>query len=220
MKLNADLSQRALVYSTEIPWVDSPSPGVQRRMLDRDGDEVARATTIVRFAPNSYFPAHIYEGGEEFLVLEGVFSDEHGDYGPGSYLRNPVGSEHTPYSKEGTTILVKLWQMNPNDQDYVAIDTNTATWKPGMVVGQQLLSLHAYGNERVMLQRLKPGTILEKQTYPGGMEIFVLDGVLEDEFGRYTKGAWLRNPAGSSHTPFTKEECLIYIKTGHLKTEL
>jgi anti-sigma factor ChrR (cupin superfamily) len=108
MKINADLSERAVVHSDQLPWIDSPLPGVQRRMLERDGGEVARATSIVRYAPNSRFDPHTHGGGEEFLVLEGVFSDEHGDYGPGMYVRNPPGSRHTPRSADGCTILVKL----------------------------------------------------------------------------------------------------------------
>ncbi|HEY9660942.1 MAG TPA: cupin domain-containing protein, partial [Allocoleopsis sp.] len=101
MKLHADLSQRAVVVSEDLPWIDSPMPGVQRRMLERDGEEVARATSIVRYAPGSAFSPHTHGGGEEFLVLEGVFSDEQGDYPPGTYVRNPVGSTHTPSSREG-----------------------------------------------------------------------------------------------------------------------
>lgn len=98
MKINADLDQRAVVYSDELPWVDLPLPGVQRRMLERDGEEVARATSVVRYAPHSSFSPHTHDAGEEFIVLEGVFSDEHGDFGPGMYLRNPPGSRHTPRS--------------------------------------------------------------------------------------------------------------------------
>ena len=112
MLLNADLNQRVVINSNEIPWVDSPMAGVQRRMLERDGDEVARATTIVRYAPGSYFSAHTHGGGEEFLVLDGVFSDEKGDYPTGTYVRNPVGSTHTPFSKEGCLIYVKTGHLN------------------------------------------------------------------------------------------------------------
>src|SRR4029434_3257451 len=65
MKINADLGQRAVVYSEELPWVASPLPGVDRRMLERDGEEVARATSVVRYAPNSSFDAHVHGGGEE-----------------------------------------------------------------------------------------------------------------------------------------------------------
>ncbi|MEB3216481.1 MAG: cupin domain-containing protein [Nostocales cyanobacterium 94392] len=123
MKLNADISQRVVLFSEDIPWVDSPMPGVQRRMLERDGEEVARATSIVRYAPNSYFAEHTHGGGEEFLVLDGIFSDEHGDYPPGTYIRNPIGSKHKPFSREGCTIFVKLWQMHPDDEQPVVIDT-------------------------------------------------------------------------------------------------
>lgn len=101
MDLNANFDERAVVHSDSQPWVASPMKGVDRRMLDRIGDEVARATTIVRYAPGSAFSAHTHTGGEEFLVLEGVFQDEHGDFPVGTYVRNPPTSSHTPSSAEG-----------------------------------------------------------------------------------------------------------------------
>ena len=216
MKLHANLQDRAVVFSEALPWQDSPMAGVQRRMLERDGDEVARATTIVRYAPGSYFSAHTHGGGEEFLVLEGTFSDEHGDYGPGTYIRNPVGSSHTPYSKDGCTILVKLWQMDPDDRQRVAIDTAQAQWLPGTAPGLEVMPLHAFGTERVALVRWAPGTTFQKHQHWGGEEIFVLEGVFADEFGPYPKGTWLRNPPGSIHAPFSREGSLILVKTGHL----
>ena len=212
MKLNADLTQRAVIETETQPWVDSPMAGVQRRMLDRDGDEVARATTIVRFAPGSYFSPHSHGGGEEFLVLEGIFSDETGDYGPGSYVRNPVGSSHTPHSDRGCTILVKLWQMHPDDQATVKIDTKNANWVPGL----EVMPLHSYGTENVALVKWAPGTVFQPHRHWEGEEIFVLDGTFEDEHGTYPKGTWLRNPPGSIHTPSSAEGCIIYVKTGHL----
>ena len=216
MKINADLDQRAVVDSEQLDWVDSPLPGVQRRMLDRDGAESGRASSIVRYAPDSYFRSHVHTGGEEFIVLDGVFSDEYGDFGPGTYVRNPVGSEHRPHSKDGTTIFVKLWQMDPDDQEFVRIDTNKTPWAPGLVEGLQVMGLHEYGTEQVALVKWAPGTEFSAHGHPGGEEILVLDGVFEDEQGRYPKGTWLRNPAGSFHTPFSTEGCTIYVKTGHL----
>lgn len=218
MKLNADFQKRVVLSSEELPWQDSPMAGVQRRMLDRDGDEVARATTIVRYAPNSYFSAHTHGGGEEFLVLDGVFSDEHGDYGPGTYVRNPVGSTHTPFSKGGCTIWVKLWQMDPADQQGVRIDTHNAQWHPGLVPGLSVLPLHSYGTENVALVKWEPGTKFQTHRHWGGEEILVLEGTFVDEQGIYPVGTWLRNPSGSVHTPFSEEGCLIYVKTGHLPT--
>src|SRR5271166_2177450 len=74
MEVNADVAQRAAVHAGRLPWTPSPIAGVERRMLDRIGAEVARASTIVRYAPGPYFSARTHDGSEEFLVLEGVFS--------------------------------------------------------------------------------------------------------------------------------------------------
>jgi anti-sigma factor ChrR (cupin superfamily) len=216
MKLHADLSERAIAFSQDLPWVDSPMPGVQRRMLERDGEEVARATSIVRYAPGSFFSPHTHGGGEEFLVLEGVFSDEQGDYPVGTYVRNPVGSTHTPFSREGCTILVKLWQMHPDDQQRVVVNTKKSNWLPGLVDGLQVIPLHHYETEHVALVNWAPETYFQAHRHWGGEEILVLEGVFEDEFGTYPQGTWIRNPSGSTHTPFSREGCLIYVKTGHL----
>jgi anti-sigma factor ChrR (cupin superfamily) len=216
MNLNADLSQRAVVDSERLPWVDSPLKGVQRRMLERDGDEVARATSIVRYAPNSAFSAHSHGAGEEFLVLEGVFSDEHGDFGPGMYVRNPPGSKHTPSSGAGCTIFVKLRQMAPDDQQYVRIDTTRALWQAGEAPGMEVMPLHQHGVERVRLVRLAPGAGMPRRALPGGEELFVLEGACADEQGRYAKGAWLRTPPGGEHGLVSDQGCILYVKTGHL----
>ena len=82
---------------------------VERRMLDRIGEEVARTTSVVRYAPQSRFSPHTHGGGGEFLVLDGVFQDEHGDFP----IRNPPTSSHTSGSAPGCTIFVKLWQFDP-----------------------------------------------------------------------------------------------------------
>lgn len=216
MRLNADLSQRVVLDTTALDWLPSPLAGVERKMLDRLGDEVARATSVVRYAPGSSFARHSHGGGEEILVLDGIFSDEHGDYGPGAYLRNPAGTSHTPFSEPGCTILVKLWQMHPADQEQRAIDTHARSWHPGLVRGLEVMPLHAFGSENVALVRWAPGTIFQAHGHPGGEEIFVLEGIFEDECGRYLPGSWLRNPPGSSHRPFSQEGCTILVKTGHL----
>jgi anti-sigma factor ChrR (cupin superfamily) len=216
MKLNADFTQRVAIDTESQPWVASPLPGVERRMLDRIGDEVARATSLVRYAPDSFFSPHEHGGGEEFLVIEGVFSDEHGDYGPGFYLRNPVGSRHTPFSREGCTILVKLWQMAPEDQEFVRIDTASAAWEPWSMDGAEVVRLAERPDEQVLLMRLQPGAELSAHDHPGGEELFVLAGELADQNGRYPKGTWLRNPPGSSHSVRSEQGCTIWLKLGHL----
>jgi anti-sigma factor ChrR (cupin superfamily) len=199
--LNADFEQRVVLPPPrEQDWVDSPMAGVTRRMLDRVGGEVARATSLVRYAPGSQFARHEHGGGEEILVLAGTFSDETGDYPAGTYLRNPPGTGHAPSSREGCTLFVKLWQFAPGDTEVVRIDTRSATWYPGLVPGLTVMPLHEHD---------------------GGEEMLVLEGLFRDEEGEYPEGSWLRNPRWSRHTPFTGPEgALIYVKVGHLGAEM
>ena len=133
-------------------------PGVSRRPLDRIGDEVARATTIVRYDPGSHFSAHTHDGGEEFIVLDGVFQDEHGDFPAGSYIRNPPTSSHRPGSEPGCTIFVKLWQFDPDDRTHVRVDMNKTgavadATRPGVAVAP----LFKDDREEVRLETWSPG---------------------------------------------------------------
>ncbi|QBF33883.1 cupin domain-containing protein [Thalassococcus sp. S3] len=216
MRINADFSQRVVVRPDDYDWVHSPSNGVDRMMLDRIGDEVARATTLVRFAPGSTFDAHTHGGGEEFLVLDGVFSDETGDFPAGSYVRNPIGTSHAPHTKGGCTIFVKLHQFDPSDRAQFCVDTRSRDFSPGLVEGLSVLPLHDAINENVALVRWSPGTVFKRHAHWGGEEIFVLEGTFQDEYGDYPAGTWLRSPHLSEHTPFSEDGCLIYVKTGHL----
>ena len=216
MELHADLEQRVALDAAALPWTPSPMAGVERRMLDRRGGEVARATSIVRYAPGSRFERHSHGGGEEILVLEGTFSDALGDYPAGTYLRNPAGSAHAPSSERGCTVLVTLQQMHPADQQRLVIDTTNSTWLPGLVSGLEVLPLHGFGSEHVALVRWAPGTVFQLHGHLGGEEIFVLDGVFQDEHGSYPAGSWLRNPPGSVHRPWSVAGCTIWVKTGHL----
>jgi anti-sigma factor ChrR (cupin superfamily) len=216
MNLNHDFSERVVIDSEALPWQASPMAGVERRMLDRIGDEVARATTIVRYAPESYFSAHTHGGGEEIFVLEGTFSDEHADYPAGTYIRNPIGSSHSPHSKAGCTIFVKLHQFAKTDTAQFTLDTTTARFLPGSAPGLTVLPLHSHEGESCALVRWAPGTRFAPHRHWGGEEILVLEGTFQDEMGDYPKGTWLRSPHLSQHNPFSEEGCLIYVKTGHL----
>ena len=218
MRLNADFSQRVVIPPDEYQWVASPMPGVERMMLDRIGDEVARATSLVRYAPNSKFSAHVHGGGEEFLVLEGTFGDEHHEYPAGTYVRNPIGTEHTPgIGEDGCLIFVKLHQFEKEDQRQVVIDTRNSEWQPGLVPGLAVMSLHEYEGEHVALVKWAPNTEFQAHTHWGGEEIFVIEGCFCDEHGEYPAGSWIRSPDQSRHEPYTREEgALIYVKTGHL----
>ncbi len=216
--LNADFDQRVVIRPEDYQWVPSPMPGVERMMLDRIGDEIARATSIVRYAPYSQFSSHTHDGGEEIFVLEGVCADEHQPYPQGSYLRNPIGTSHTPnIGKEGATIFVKLHQFNERDTEQKAIDTTQQMWHPGLVDGLTVMPLHEYEGEHVALVKWAPNTQFKAHQHWGGEEILVIAGTFYDEHGSYPAGTWLRSPHMSQHTPFTKEDgALIYVKTGHL----
>jgi anti-sigma factor ChrR (cupin superfamily) len=217
MRINADLSQRAVVASDELPWVASPLPGVERRMLERDGDEVARVTSLVRYAPNSHFSAHTHSGGEEFLVLEGTFSDDYGDFPAGTYVRNPVGSKHRPHTDGGCLILVKLWWMHPDDQAFVRVDTTREDlWRSAEGRAVEVMPLHRFGDESVALYHLAPGAELPPRDLPGGEEIFVLEGACRDADGSYAKGTWARTPIGEAPALVSDRGCRLYVKRGHL----
>lgn len=218
MRLHADFSERVVIRPSDYEWVDSPMAGVERMMLDRIGDEVARATSLVRYAPGSVFSAHVHSGGEEFLVLEGEFGDEHHLYPRGTYVRNPVGTSHTPkVGEQGCVILVKLHQFAVEDQTQIVIDTPAAQWSPGLVPGLEVLGLHDYEGEHVALVRWAPDTRFNPHKHWGGEEVFVIEGVFYDEHGDYPAGTWIRSPHLSEHTPYTQSEgALIYVKVGHL----
>ena len=219
MRLNADFTQRIVIRPGDTPWQASPSPGVTRRMLDRVGDEAARATSLVRYAPGSVFPTHEHPDGEEILVLEGVFTDEHGEHGPGTYLRNPDGSRHAPRSAGGCTLFVKLRQFQPGDSESVRIDTHAADWRPGLVPGLRVMSLHSFGTQHTALVDWAPGTVFQPHTHWGGEEILVLSGQFEDEHGVYPAGSWLRSPHLSQHAPRAPLGARILVKTGHLDAD-
>ena len=196
--VNADFSRRVVISTYELPWVPSPQGGVERRLLDRVGNEIARATSLVRYAPASMFPAHGHALGEEFLVLDGIFSDEHGDYPAGTYVRNPPGSRHSPRTAPGCTIFVKLRQMSPTEERRVVVDTTTAEWRPGGVEGHARLGLYSANpeGEQVTMERLRAGAELSEADCSGAEEIFVVSGDLGDDQGTYGLGTWIRNPTG------------------------
>jgi hypothetical protein len=217
MELNADFSRRAVVHAATLPWIPSPMAGVDRRMLDRIGDEVARATSIVRYAPESHFSPHTHGGGEEFLVLDGVFQDEHGDYPPGSYVRNPPTTRHTPGSAPGCTIFVKLWQFAAADRTEVRIDSSKRgfTAAPGRP-GVDILPLFHDAREDVRLERwaANAGIALD---LPGGIEVLVLDGKFEEGGESFAPQSWLRLPAGAHLAAKTGPAgARVWIKAGHL----
>jgi hypothetical protein len=217
MNLNSDFGARAAVHAARMDWTPSPISGVDRRMLDRIGAEVAHATSIVRYAPHSRFSSHTHGGGEEFLVLDGVFQDEHGDYPAGTYVRNPPTSSHTPESNPGCTIFVKLWQFDPDDRTSVRIDTSVLSFAPAPdFPGVDFAVLYESSKELVLLERWAPG-ITVAVPIPGGIELLVLEGSFAEGDEEFTPLSWLRLPAGATvRATAGRDGCKLWVKSGHL----
>lgn len=195
-RINADFSQRAVVHAGQMSWVPSPTPGVERRMLDRVGDEVARATSIVRYAPGSAFPAHTHGGGEEYFVLEGTFQDEEGDHPVGTYVRNPPTSRHTPGSQPGCTIFVKLWQFDPDDRQSLRVAT-AGRLAPDDADGPGVAAIELYqdDHERVRIEQWQPGGVIDVVSR-SGLEWLVLEGSFTAAGESFLPWSWIRMPAG------------------------
>jgi anti-sigma factor ChrR (cupin superfamily) len=217
--INADFSQDVVVRTAAMAWQPSPTPGVMRKRLELIGEaESGRVTSVVRYAANSSFPSHAHPDGEEILVLSGTFSDEHGDYPAGTFVLNPDGFSHAPYSREGCDLLVKLRQYPGADRRQVVIDTNRPEWRPGRAPGVTTIPLYAEPGhpEDIRLVHIDPGAMVPEHDHPGGEEVYVIDGDIEDHTGAYETGCWLRHPRGSHHTVHSKAGATLYVKTGHI----
>ncbi|MEM9101551.1 MAG: cupin domain-containing protein [Pseudomonadota bacterium] len=218
MQVNSDFSKIATVAPEDHDWTPSTQSHVERIMLDRIGEEKARATSLVRYAPNSSFPNHIHTGGEEIFVLSGTFSDESGDYSKGWYLRNPVRSSHAPFSKEGTKIFVKLWQMQPDDQQTVRINTNDVNqWT--FENGRQSCNLFKNEHETTSLQRLQSHEALFTNShFDAPLELMVIAGSVVFANKEYLEESWIRLPKGKHEKLFVGEQgATIYQKIGQFQ---
>ena len=217
MKVNADFAAPVALCTNTIEWLASPMEGVERRMLDRIGGEVARATSIVRYAPGSAFSQHMHSGGEEFIVLEGVFQDEHGDYPAGTYVRNPIGTHHVPRSDDGCVIFVKLWQFDESDSAQFSLDMNGLALEPAAgVQGISQAILSDRTDELVALQQWDASTACDIGD-AGGAELLILDGALEFQGETYAQHDWIRLPAGmQAQAKSGPDGARIWVKTQHL----
>lgn len=217
--IHSDLSERVVLDTIALPWAPSPEPGVWRRMLERAGAESGRATSIVRYEPGARFHFHQHPLGEEFFVLEGTFSDEHGEYPAGTYVLNPPGSGHAPWTRGGCVLFVKLCQYAGSGRERRVVDTSRMEWQPGSAPGIRMKELYsdARHGERAALLRWDKGARARRHEHPGGEEILVLGSVLADEAGRYPRGTWIRNPPGSAHEPYSPEGCVILVKAGGVR---
>ena len=213
--LNMDFSKTALSHPEEQVWLGSPADGVSRIPLEREAAESGHTTSFVKFEPGSFFPPHQHPLGEEIYVLDGTFSDENGDYPAGSYIRNPHGSQHRPFTEDGCTLFVKLDQFQTGDNKHVVTRPEDQQRRQG-IGNLKVVSLHAFNTESTALVWWPENEVFQPHTHWGGEEVVVIKGTFSDEFGEYPTGSWVRSPHLSQHFPRVAEETLILVKVGHL----
>lgn len=218
--INGDLSLRVAVDTSRMEWAPSPSSSVWRKRVHLVGPpESGQVTSVVRYEPHSTFPSHDHPDGEEILVLDGVFSDEHGDWAAGTYLLNPEGFRHRPFSENGCVLFVKLRQFAGRERNHVAVNTHQLPWRKSAIpcVTQKYLYRQSGFVDHVLLEQWAPEADLGTIAYAGGAELFVLEGEFADEAGTYAAGCWLRFPIGSQHRPRTTGGCTLYVKQSALR---
>jgi anti-sigma factor ChrR (cupin superfamily) len=210
-----NFEKRVVIDTNQQSWQKSPAPSIWRKPLARAEAERGHATSVVKYEAGASYKEHGHPNGEEIFVLEGVFSDETGDYPAGTYLRNPEGFSHTPFSLQGCTIFVKLYQFQANDNEQIRINTNQANWLAGQG-NLKVMPLHSFKGESTALVHWPAGEKFVPHTHMGGEEIFVIRGEFIDENGRYPTGSWIRSPHLSQHYPYVEQETVILVKVGHL----
>src|SRR5215470_15745597 len=142
--INGDLSVRVAIDTAAMDWSPSPSGSVWRKRVHLVGpSESGQVTSVVRYEPRSTFHVHDHPDGEEILVLDGVFSDEHGNWPAGTYLLNPEGFRHAPFSRGGCVLFVKLRQFPGRSREHLAITIDSVPWQPGARPGTDVRFLYS-----------------------------------------------------------------------------
>ncbi len=213
--LNMDFSKNVCIRPEQQNWVESPADGVSRVHLEREAEESGHTSSFVKFKAGSFFPKHSHPMGEEIYVIEGIFSDENGDYPAGTYIRNPPNSFHSPFTKTGCTLFVKLEQFDSHDTAQITLRPEQQQWRDG-IGGLRVVSLHEFETKSTALVFWPKNEVFQPHTHWGGEEILVIKGCFIDEHGSYPKNTWIRSPHMSQHYPRVEEESLILVKVGHL----
>jgi anti-sigma factor ChrR (cupin superfamily) len=213
--IHGDLSARTVVDTKALSWTPSPGGAVLRKRMHLVGpSESGQVTSVVRYRPDSHFHSHDHPDGEEILVIDGVFSDEHGHWPAGTYLLNPEGFRHAPYSRDGCLLFVKLRQFPGRDRQHIIVDTVNSPWVPASGAEVKRLYSQPGYEDSMRLERWPPASVFDEREFPVGAELFVLRGTFEDENGAYDAHTWLRFPPQSSHRPKTADGCELYVKEG------
>ena len=213
--LNTNINRPVVVRTDELDWQADPVPGVWRKPLVLDDGEHGFATSLVKYDAEARFSEHSHDKGEEILVLDGVLSDEDGDYRAGNYLRKPPGTRHTPFSRSGCEMLVLRDQFSIDDDEEVQFDTQSAHWLPAEG-DMEVMPLFDNGLESVCLMKLPAGCHRVRRRNFGGVEWYVISGCLYDDEGVYPQGSWVRYPDDSLDTMVADEDTIAWCKRGHL----
>ena len=223
MPLNADLRQRVAIDTSQLDWQDDVATGVRLKPLANTAHDPAQRTDIIEHPAGARID-YATLGGAEILVLDGLLEDEFGDefanYPPGSYLKLPSGESAKLTTTAGCTLFIKRGHPATLDgRERVVLRPQERAWHPGLVSGLRVLSLGEFEGAHTALVEWAPGTRFQYHRHYGGEEIFVMEGVFQDEYGDYPAGTWLRSPHMSEHVPFSEPGCLIFVKVGHLLME-
>ena len=213
MEINSDISKRVVIRPEEQPFEETT--GISQRVLERGRDEESRSTSVVSLSPGASLKMSC-ESGHEILVLEGELDDESESFRKGDYLKSPPGSPHVYHTASGATLFLKSRHLDPGEDQRILVRTSSRPWYQGLVDGLSVMPLSESGTRHAALVRWEPGTRFNPHRHFGGEEIYVLEGVFADEFGKYPKGTWMRSPHLSAHCPYSVEGCVILVKTGHL----
>eukprot|EP00511_Aplanochytrium_stocchinoi_P000218 CAMPEP_0204822464 /NCGR_PEP_ID=MMETSP1346-20131115/651_1 /ASSEMBLY_ACC=CAM_ASM_000771 /TAXON_ID=215587 /ORGANISM="Aplanochytrium stocchinoi, Strain GSBS06" /LENGTH=230 /DNA_ID=CAMNT_0051948675 /DNA_START=289 /DNA_END=981 /DNA_ORIENTATION=- len=222
---------------SSMKWDPSPSPTVFRKRLELLGEkESGQVTSVVKYEKNSSFRSHAHPDGEEILVLEGIFEDNHGKWPAGTYLLNPEGFEHAPSSKDGCVLFVKLKQFPGLDREHVVIDTKDDTnWD---VVTDSIKRCQLYPPKKLDERKsngkykdtmdlftLKERTELELENIECGLEVYVINGSLVFDEKQHPVGSWIKIPPDDIPedkvvTVSSEGGASIYVKRNHLGSKL
>lgn len=216
MPINADHKLTVNIVTASLQWQWTTQVGIQIRTLEQNDTEASRLTAIIQYLPGTQNIRQCHPHGEEIFVLEGTLQDEFGDYPAGTYLKNPPGFSHQPFSQTGCIIFAKLNYLQNQDHQRTVINTADMAWLPGLVEGLKVLPLSEFQGKHTALVRWQPGTQFQPHRHYGGEEILVLKGMFQDEHGDYAQGVWLRSPHLSHHQPYSEPGCTILVKVGHL----
>jgi len=216
--LHADFERRSVVETATLPFEASPIAGLWcKRVMQAGGVDRGMSTSLIRYDAGATSPSHDHRGGEEILVLAGIFSDERGDFPAGTHMLHPEGFRHRTFSRSGCTLFTKLRQYEGAEREAVFTDTRRPTWTERMPGVTSLLLYESPSfPERIRLTRIHRGVAAPVIDLPEGEEIYVASGTLEDENGRYPTGTWLRMPRGSRHAPRSETGCTLYVCSGGL----